>query len=234
MKSRNSIEILSTGLLDKKLITIASDNNIVIDIVPFIHSETIDNNSIKEKITNLSRQNIHVAFTSINAVSAVASLLPGIPNWGIYCIENATLKLILEKFGHDQILGSAPNASALSKTIIEAKKVEKVVFFCGNHRRDELPELLHDNGIPVEEVMVYTTKLTPVAISKKYNGIIFFSPSAVKSFFSINTLGPKTAIFAIGQTTAASIKKYSLSKVIMAERTSRQQIIESLIEHFNK
>ena len=42
--------------------------------------------------------------------------------------------------------------------------------------------------LSVDEVIVYKTIETPKVLTKQYDGILFFSPSAVKSFFSKNSI----------------------------------------------
>src|SRR5258706_9822828 len=44
---------------------------------------------------------------------------------------------------------------------------------------------------------------------KVYDGILFFSPSGVESFFNTNEVNEQTILFAIGNTTATEIKKYT-------------------------
>lgn len=61
--------------------------------------------------------------------------------------------------------------------------LRKIVFFCGNKRLQTIPEKLANNGIAVEEVIVYETIETAANIKKQYDGILFYSPSAVQSFF---------------------------------------------------
>ena len=56
---------------------------------------------------------------------------------------------------------------SLSKKIIKNSSIKNVIFFCGDKRRDELPENLIKNGINVEEIIVYKTMETPTFIDKK-------------------------------------------------------------------
>ena len=61
---------------------------------------------------------------------------------------------------------------------------------------------------------------------------MFFSPSAAESFFSTNTLTDKTILFAIGNTTALSIKKYTGNKIIVADEAGKNNLVEKAIEYF--
>jgi uroporphyrinogen-III synthase len=108
----------------------------------------------------------------------------------------ASQKNILE----ENIKDTASTASKLAEKIIPVINAAEVVFFCGNLRRSELPEALVQKGIAVKEIIVYKTSLAPVSINKKYDAVIFFSPSAAESFFSRNSVPRNTALFVMGET----------------------------------
>ncbi len=131
----------------------------------------------------------------MNAVEAVGKYVAEKNNWKIFCIGNTTRKLVKEIFGEKNIAGTADNASALADSIIESASIKNIVFFSGNQRRDELPEKLKKNHIKVEEIVVYKTIETPELLTKSYDAILFFSPSAVQSFFSKNTISDSTPNF---------------------------------------
>ena len=46
----------------------------------------------------------------------------------------------------ENILGTADNAEQLAEKIIKDSIYKKFIFFCGDQRRDELPEKLKNNG----------------------------------------------------------------------------------------
>ena len=80
---------------------------------------------------------------------------------------------------------------------------------------------------------MYQTIATPHKIDKEYFGILFFSPSAVQSFFSKNKVCEKTILFAIGNTTANEIKKYSTNKIIISDEPGKENLVTKMIEYFN-
>lgn len=108
-----------------------------------------------------------------------------------------------------------------------------MVFFCGDLRREELPDLLKKAGIELTEVVVYQTLETPIKINKDYDGILFFSPSAVKSFFSINQVNSNALFFAIGNTTANAIKPFSKNSIIVSEFPAKDQLLDKAIKYFS-
>jgi uroporphyrinogen-III synthase len=96
-----------------------------------------------------------------------------------------------------------------------------------------LPSELNKNGIDVEELIVYNTIEKPQTVSKNYDGILFFSPSAVRSFFSNNNLKTETTVFAIGKTTAAEVKKFSNNTIIISDIPDTEKLINEVIQYFN-
>jgi uroporphyrinogen-III synthase len=109
-----------------------------------------------------------------------------------------------------------------------------MIFFCVNQRRNTLPDQLKKNGIDLEELMVYETIETPGKISKLYDGILFYSPSGVRSFFAKNTIEKNTQLFAIGTTTANDAKMFTGLPVIAAEYPDTTHLINLVIQHFTK
>jgi uroporphyrinogen-III synthase len=224
------LQILSTRPLSKELIARAAVNNIFIEEISFIETAIIENETIRMNVENYLQQNITVIFTSMNAVNAVAKFIKSKPNWSIYCIGNTTKKLVQDYFGSNSIAGTATNAAELGEAI--NKNLKQAVFFCGNQRRDDLPARLKEKNILVDELVVYNTIETPVRLNKKYNGILFFSPSAANSFFSVNKVDNKTQLFAIGKTTAAAIQQYSQNNVIVSHSPGKEEMVKRMVEHW--
>ncbi len=230
---KNKVSILCTRPLNELLIHKAARNNIDIDVVAFIETEPTGNPQIIDKISAYTAQKIIAVFTSMNAVEAVIKHLTFIPNWNIYCLGGITKELVFDFFGEDKVTATAKNASALAEKIMHAPTVTEIVFFCGDHRLDELPETLRHNHIEVNELVVYTTIQLPVFIEKNYTGIIFFSPSAVHSFFSMNTIATNVVLFSIGKTTTATIQTYCGNKIITSEWPGKEQMVENVISYFS-
>ncbi len=225
--------ILSTRPVGEAVRVKALSHDITIDEVSFIKTEeTIRHNSTEKKIKELASQNIPVVFTSMNAVEAVGKLISEKTNWKIFCIGNTTKKLVKEIFGEKNIAGTADNASSLADSIIESSS-KNIVFFSGDQRRDELPEKLKKNNMDIEEIVVYKTIETPELLTKFYDAILFFSPSAVKSFFSKNTISDSTQIFAIGSTTANAAKSLRNNPIIIAEKPGKENLVNLAIKHYS-
>lgn len=230
---QNKIQILSTKPIGTELVRIAGEYNICIDGVSFIKIEEVVSDELKKRIAALSQQNITAVFTSANAVNAVKKLLPGKPSWKIFCIGYRTKNSAVDTFGEKNIIGIADNGEELGEEIIKQSSVKKVIFFCGNQRREVLPEKLKKNGIELEEIVVYKTIEKSQIISKRYDGVLFFSPSGVRSFFSANKINEPVQIFAIGTTTAKEIKTYSQLPIIIPGRPDKEELVQLVIKHFS-
>lgn len=224
--------ILSTRPLKESTIQHAAAIDIVLDTHSFIQTTPINTQEVAQQVQAFARQDTTVVFTSMNAVDAVIALLNDErPFWEIYCIGDTTGNLVSEYFGSSAIAGTANNALALAAVML-LDGIKEAVFFCGDQRRAELPDTLKTGNVALHEVVVYHTIYTPQAIEKKYDGILFFSPSAVESFFAVNTIDDNTILFAIGNTTGDTIKNFSNNRVITGVIPGKEALAKQAIEHF--
>ena len=98
-------------------------------------------------------------FTSQNAVKNL-SQTPF--NGRVYASGKQTPKTLKEK-GFETKSGDSETAQSLAELIAE-DGVKSALFFCGNIRRNELPNYLAKKGVQLKEEVVYHTLLDP----KKY------------------------------------------------------------------
>ncbi len=182
-----------------------------------------------------TRGDTAVVFTSQHAVAAVEKYLRGgdayyVPDqWQVFCLSGATKDRVIDALPEEQIIATAPNAAELAAAIITNGQFKQVVFFCANQRLDTLPTLLKDAGIEVVEIIVYETIATPVKVNGTFDAILFFSPSAVKSFFSVNTLQQNTPCFAIGATTAEAIGGHTGNWVVTIDQPTQQRMLNDVL-----
>lgn len=232
------IKVLSTKKLEPSLIRKAEEQGIdvveqeAIQVKPILNRETAD------RIISLALDNKRtIVLTSSNAVNALEKYMSYGGNfclidWQVFCLSGKTKDTLLSAHRLEkQILGEAPNATELAHEIIR-QNVSEVVFFCGNRRRDELPDMLQAAGITVHEVVVYEVEETPVAAAGDYEAVLFFSPSAVQSFFAANQLKENTVCFAIGQTTANSVKQFTQSKPVVSKEPTQEALLMEVINYF--
>jgi len=224
--------VLSTRPLSAPLIGEAAAKGITIDVIPFIGVAKLQEETLAKQLGTLARQPLTAIFTSANAVTAIGNTVTAIGNaapWKIFCISGATRRAAAERFGEKAIAGVADSAVELAAMIIGSEPPKECWFFCGDKRREDLPERLKTAGWQVHEVVVYHTILTPQHIAKPYDAILFFSPSAVESFFSMNAIAPQVRLFAIGKTTAAAIHDKCPNPVSISERPDEQILIRQII-----
>ncbi|MDB5212068.1 MAG: uroporphyrinogen-III synthase [Sediminibacterium sp.] len=230
----HKIHILCTRPVEKSQVEKAKQKGIVLDAFSFIETEAIENVEVQQEIEWASVEEATVVFTSMNAVEAVTGMLDDfVPAWRIYCIGHRTKQLVTTYFGEHAIAGTADNASELADEIIKNDEAEEVIFFCGNQRREDLPLKLRKHNISVNEIIVYETIAIEHVIDKGYDGILFFSPSAVESFFSKNKIPEQTVLFAIGNTTAKTIHRYSNNRIMISEQPGKDELIEQAMEYFS-
>jgi uroporphyrinogen-III synthase len=232
--------VLSTKMLDTPLVEMAKAEGInvieqeAIQVKPILSKEKED-----EIFSLLEKRVAYAVFTSSNAVSAVKNQLHKSvnhlpPQWKIFCLSGRTKEMLLENaetFG--VVEETASSAAALAKQVI-AKGVKELVFFCGDRRRDELPTILQNAGVRVHEVVVYEVEETPAAAAGDYEAVMFFSPSAVQSFFTANQPKENTVCFAIGQATANSVKQFTQSKLVTSKEPTQEALLREVINYFQK
>lgn len=224
--------VLMTKKIAPGLVKKAKEQNVDLQEIEFIEVVPCDE---KDNVEEIAATPASVVFTSKNSVNIVSDFLGGKkPNWKIFCIDGATSRQAAACFGEQAIAGTANNAGNLAKVIAGNDREKEIVFFCGDHRRDELPDDLQDNDVSVKEVVVYETRLSPQRIGRHYDGIAFFSPSAVESFFSENVIDDKTIFFSIGATTTASLKKFAKNKIITCDIASEENMVEAILSNIKQ
>jgi uroporphyrinogen-III synthase len=165
-----------------------------------------------------------VVFTSEQGVGQVQAGA----TWHIACLSGKTLEAVHRHFRPEQIVCTGNNAAQLAEAITRDGRFTQTVFLCALEHRPDLPLALRVAGIAVEEVPVYETVQTPKAIDTPFDAILFFSPSAVDSFFQLNKLQPGTVCFVIGETTAGALKRYTDVQVVVSPFPSQEELLTCL------
>ncbi|MBO9682774.1 MAG: uroporphyrinogen-III synthase [Flavisolibacter sp.] len=225
-------KVLSTKKLEPSLVKQAGESDIELVEQEFISIQPIVSKEKQEEISHwLMNSNADVAFTSANAVEAVKNYLDKNSSRHFYCISGRTRSSLLLHVRDEQIMATADYGKDLAGKIIKQQPKE-IIFFCGNKRRDELPGILKEAGIKVNEVTVYETVETPVVAEDDMDAILFFSPSAVQSFFSVNQLKQNVVCFAVGTTTAESISHFTKNKILICEQPSQEMMLNAVKIYF--
>src|SRR5690606_35570732 len=98
-------------------------------------------------------------------------------------------------------------------------------------RMDTIPEKLMRHQVQLCQHIVYTTHETAQQVTQNFDGILFFSPSAVKSFFSVNQLAADTHCFAVGNTTAKTLEPYT-GHITVAAQANGAAMLDKVMEQF--
>ncbi len=143
----------------------------------------------------------------------------------LFCVGEKT-KAALEKKGL-KVVEKASNSVDLGQKIAKNHQNEQFLFICGKQRRDELPTILKKNKVAFEERIVYKTIPNAKEISRKFEGLLFFSPSGVQSYVSKNTIGAQHC-FCIGNTTANEVQKHTNAITIANKPTIENVIVQAV------
>ena len=225
-----TVNILSTRLLDDEIIARAASNNIRITQWEFISIRPLNDEVTRQLAQESVARPLISVFTSSNAVSALRSLVKP-KTLDVCCLGGKTKETVLQSFPGSNILAVANDAAELAHIIVRSDTKE-LLFYCGDRRREELPSILTDAEVKVHEVVVYQTVETPATVNATYDGMIFFSPSAVDSYFSVNKIADQTVCFAPGETTASKIRKHCDNPVILSNAPGQKDILTAIQNYF--
>ncbi|UQD55638.1 uroporphyrinogen-III synthase [Flavobacterium sp. K5-23] len=188
---------------------------------------------IKNNIFELNKINTNLIFSSQNAVLSLMEQ----NDWevlktkSVFCVGIKTKELLeLNGFQVDVYMDYA---SELAEIITLIYNKESYTFLSGNLRKETLPKALKRGGITFNEIEVYQTKLAPFKISdkEKFDGIMFFSPSAVESYLTNNKIKNEIC-FCVGNTTAKTLETNKIKNIVIAETPTIEEVIEEVIEYY--
>jgi len=217
------MKILFTKLLDKEKVSEKLGTEFLVDFVEVIQTEIL-------KTKTFGLKNNSLIFTSVNGVKAFfENGFSANENFAepknynkIYVVGSQTKKeLRKHNFGTFKL---CKNANELSQFIVENSANEKFLHFCGNIALDILDEKLPLQNISYKKIPVYKTKLLYPKINEKYQAIVFFSPSGVRSFAKFNGLDD-LKIFSIGKTTTSELKKLTENKIITSHKNTLSDLL---------
>lgn len=204
--------------------------SIDVHVIPFIEIIPRPGIELMPRVAECGSEKHNVVFTSAHAVAIVSGMLKQKPDWTIYCIRNETRIAVVNWFGSEVTTKFASNALFLSRLMI-VDGVKDAIFFCGDQRLNVLPDNLKNHGIDLTELIVYDTRLKPVKLNDVPDVLLFFSPSAVRSFFSANEISTATTVLAMGTTTAATFREYSLHPITISTEADKAFVFKMALDH---
>ena len=131
--------------------------------------------------------------------------------------------------GNDKKIVENPQITKLANKIKENYSNKTFTYFCGKQRLNTIEKTLKKSTINVIFCEVYKTMLIPKKVKGKFDGVMFFSPSAVKSYALINSF-KNQKIFSWGNTTANEIKKYT-SDFFVSKNPEIKSLIQIIKNH---
>ncbi|CAO3675229.1 unnamed protein product [Umbelopsis ramanniana] len=124
----------------------------------------------------------------------------------------------------------------------------RLLFLVGDKRRDELPTMMKNASIVMEEVLVYETQLRKdledaiqetITTQSQPNWVVVFSPSGSKALDILyhnlqKKKYPKPRIAAIGQTTSKHLKDRGYQVDAVADKPDAYYLREAVLQSMDK
>ena len=219
-----------------KITNIYSTKKLTDDQVMLFHNDVVSesNDAIKISLNRLTKNVIrneiqNVIITSKNAVEALLTnfSVSELQFKNIYCVGRRTKRLVEKRIG--KVTHTEPNAKKLAEYLVEFIDGTEVTYFCSDLRLDDLPNILTENHIKVNEVEAYQTKFDADKVESNIDGVMFYSTSTVESFLKQNKANG--IAFCIGETTA-KVAKQHFEDVRIAKVPTVESVIELVNEHY--
>ena len=171
----------------------------------------------------------NVIITSKNAVESLITNYSSteLQFKNIYCVGRRTKRLVENRIG--KVTHFEKSAKKLAEYLVEYMEGTEATYFCSDLRLDDLPTILTENNIKVNEVEAYQTRYDGIKVDDSVECAMFYSPSTVQSFVQKNDVD--IIAFCIGETTANEAKKH-FKDVRIAKVPTVESVIELVNEHY--
>ena len=197
-----------------------------------------------------------IIFTSANAVQAVGNRIQKLTGGSIGAAKPAHIAVVgpataeeAEKVGFSvELVASVHSGVALAEELGEQVRNQKVFLPRSDRANPDLPAALRRNGANVTEVVAYRTvppsdtdrKKVDDSLKAGVNGILFFSPSAVRNFVELvepkqlEALHGRTVMVAVGPITAEALRAAGMQRIAWAADTTTKAVVEALEGHLSR
>jgi hydroxymethylbilane synthase len=201
----------------------------------FHNNVTADSNdAIKISLNRIPKSVVrkeieNVIITSKNGVEALLhNFVPAELQFkNIYCVGRRTKRMIEKRIGNVKHIEA--NAKKLAEHLVNYMEGTEVTYFCSDLRLDDLPNILAENNITVNEVEAYQTKYNADKVESNLDGVMFYSPSTVESYLKQNKAFG--IAFCIGETTAKVANQF-FEDVRIAKVPTVESVIELVNENY--
>jgi len=236
MEKALPFRILSTRALGNAARDFIHHENWLVDIISFIETHGLISVDELADFINVCKEpgkNFLLLFSSENAVKWLKwgldkygyKLPPGLK---AFCVGEKTLRTAKDLLEVEPIL-AVKNSESLVTTLKETVPLGiTFLYCCGSNRLNTVPHGLKAAGFSVKEYIVYETELTPRKTFRDYNVILFFSPSAVESYFRVNNWDKKMVAVSIGHTTSVALTKAGVETILIADEPNELSMLGKL------
>lgn len=226
---------------------LAEKYKIKIDFRPFIHVEGISHKEFRKSKIYLPDYTA-IIFTSRNAIDHYFRLAEAdrykVPqDTKFFCISEA-IALYLQKYTQyrkRKVFYGDGTAESLKKILLKHREGENFLLPCSDIHKRNIPDFLEENNFKFREAVLYRTVASDLSDLKdlKYDIIVFFSPSGVRSLFQNfpDFKQNNTRIAAFGPATAKAVEEAGLDldlKVPMPNAPSMTMALDKYLEKVNK
>ena len=209
------VEVLSTRRLDAAVLAELAEAGVrctahdFVDIVPRANAPELQ----------LQPHEGTVLVSSQNALHAL--------DWSgvqVRCVGEKTAEKLRARGA--QVLSVHSGAASMSEYAVALE--ESCTYVCGSTRMPTV-EAFARAGAALNVVEVYDTLHASRRMDGPWDGILFFSPSGVRSYHASNAqLAPS---FCIGATTGAVAQSFG-HPVVLASKSTKLAVVRAAIEHF--
>lgn len=227
-------------------LNVSKKHKVKIDFRPFIHVEGVTAREVRRQRIDFSKFS-SIIFTSRNAVDQFFRLaeemrFPVPDAMKYFCLSEA-IAYYLQKY----IVYRKRKIHIGGKTfqdllpLLKKNKDEKYLLPSSNTMKQDFPDMLEEAGLNWKSAILYNTVCSDLSDLKevKYDMLVFFSPSGVKSLFENfpDFTQDDTHIAAFGLTTHQAVEDKGLRvdvKVPTPEIPSMAMAIDKYIKEINK
>lgn len=173
--------------------------------------EALDITSVEVKtVPQLSDAWVISSRNSWHAVQKSIHLAPGV----IYCIGN-WISDALKKTPIKSEIKCFENMKTLALDISH-QNFRHLLYFCGDHHRDELEMGLKNHLVTIEKVITHESRLTFPILEKSYDVVFVFSPRSAESLLRNTSFSPETIFACIGPTTVSYLNEHGITNTFCA------------------
>lgn len=209
----------------------------VCESLPILRFEFVNEAELRQALEH-PRTYDGLILTSPRAVDALTNAMPWLPTENVLWHAKAIFAVgprtaaDLREIGFDPIGEGSGSAEMLAEYIVHQDFKRPLLFLCGNRRRDTLPFLLREHGVPFEELCVYTSHEDVdlnFASRRLPDWAVFFSPSGVGAILAKCgwDLG-NVRLAVIGETTAEALRGAGFKVDVVAKEPTPHALAHAM------